>query len=74
MFPRSFNEEMDRIVGRATAGMRQNYFVVIVAPKVPAPALTLRKCEDEETKSGEKEREVTNRRQGEARASCGRRQ
>lgn len=72
-----------------TTGMRQNYFAVITALKVPAPALMPRKCEDQETKSGrrereenekmpkrerERERKVTDRRQGEARASCGRRQ
>lgn len=58
--------------------MRQNYFAVIVAPKVPAPALMPRKCEDEKTRSGRdgkerktrrglSKREVTGRRQGEAR-------
>lgn len=99
MFPKSFNEEMDHYCRKEnkkhknkkipfwmTTGMRQNYFAVIAALKVPAPALMPRKCEDEETKGGrwkreenekrpkkEKERKVTDRRQGEARASCGRR-
>lgn len=41
--------------------MRQNYFVVIVAPKVPAPALTLRKCEDEETEERGKREETQER-------------
>jgi len=42
--------------------MRQNYFVVIVAPKVLAPALMSRKCEDEEAKSGKREREEVEKR------------
>jgi len=46
----------------ATTGMRQNHFVVIAAPKVPAPILTPRKCEDEETKSGRREKEENEKR------------
>jgi len=42
--------------------MRQNHFVVIAAPKVPAPVLTPRKCEDEETKSGRREKEENEKR------------
>lgn len=45
-----------------TTGMRQNYFAVITALKVPAPALMPRKCEDEETKSGRREREENEKR------------
>lgn len=45
-----------------TTGMRQNYFAVITALKVPALALMPRKCEDEETKSGRREREENEKR------------
>jgi len=46
----------------ATTGMRQNHFAVIAAPKVPAPVLTPRKCEDEETKSRRREKEENEKR------------
>lgn len=43
--------------------MRQNYFAVITAPKVPAPALTPSKCEDGETQKWKRrEREENEKR------------